>query len=91
VIRDVRNTVHFLYSHLKHYRQEVWDLIKKINAFNIGLVPRSLNYDADLLANVASRLIPSKVIIPNTFSMELFYIPSVHDNITNWRVFDNNQ
>jgi hypothetical protein len=29
--------------------------------------------------------------MPDTFSMELLYRPSVPDNITNWRVFDNDQ
>jgi ribonuclease HI len=30
VIRQVRNTIHFLSSHLKHYQHEVWDLIKNL-------------------------------------------------------------
>jgi hypothetical protein len=62
-----------------------------LNAFNISHVPRSLNYDAYLLANVASRLIPSEGIMPDTFSVELLYKPSVPDNVTNWRVFDDDQ
>jgi hypothetical protein len=33
VIRQVRNTIHFLSSHLKHYQQEVWELIKKFECF----------------------------------------------------------
>jgi hypothetical protein len=66
-------------------------LIKYFDAFNISLVPRSLNYDVDLLANVASRIIPSKNLFPDTFSMELLYIPSIPDNVTNWRVFDDDQ
>jgi ribonuclease HI len=43
VIRQVRNTIHCLSSHLKHYKQEVWELIKFFDAFNINFVPRSLN------------------------------------------------
>jgi hypothetical protein len=64
---------------------------KKFDAFNISHVPRSLNYDVDLLANVASKLIPSEGIMPDTFSMELLYNTSIPDNITNWRVFDDDQ
>jgi hypothetical protein len=45
------------------------------NAFNIIPIPRSLNCDVDLLANVASRLIPSEGLIPDTFSIEILYIP----------------
>jgi ribonuclease HI len=39
VIRQVRNTIHCLSSHLKHYQQEVWELIKFFDAFNISHVP----------------------------------------------------
>jgi hypothetical protein len=63
-------------------------LIKHFDAFNINHVPRSLNYDADLLDNVASRLIPSEGILLDTFSVELLYRPSIPNNVTNWRVFD---
>jgi ribonuclease HI len=88
VIRQVRNTIHCLSSHLKHYQLEVWELIKSFDAFNISPIPRSLNCDVDLLANVASRLIPSEGLMPDTFSVELLYRPSIPDNITSWRVFD---
>jgi hypothetical protein len=44
-----------------------------------------------LLANVASKLIPSEGIMSDTFSMELLYKPSIPENITNWRVFDDDQ
>jgi hypothetical protein len=66
-------------------------LIKSFDAFNISLVPRSLNFDVDLLANVASRIIPSENLLPDTFSMELLYRPSIPDNVTNWRVFDDDK
>jgi hypothetical protein len=91
VIRQVRNTIHCLSSHLKHYQLEVWELIKSFDSFNISYVPHSLNYDVDLLVNVASRLIPSNRLMPDTFSVELLYRPSIPDNITSWRVFDNDQ
>ena len=50
-----------------------------------------MNIDANLLANVASRLIPSKNFEPNAFSVELIYRPSVPDNVTNWRVFSDDE
>jgi hypothetical protein len=91
VTRQVRNTIHVLLSHLKHYQHNVWELIKNLYIFHIVHVPRSLNYDAYLLANVASRLIPLEGIMPDTFSVELMYMPSVPDNVTNQRVFDDDQ
>jgi hypothetical protein len=66
-------------------------LITNFESFNISLVPHSLNYDAYLLENVASKLIPSEGMIPDTFSMELLYRSSVPDNIFNWRVFDDDK
>jgi hypothetical protein len=91
VIIQVRNTIHFLSIHFKNYQQEVWDLINNFDAFNISHVPSSLNYDENLLANVASKLIPLEGIMFDTFSVEPLYRPSVPNNITNWRFFDYNQ
>ena len=46
------------------------------------------NTSADLLANVAFKIIPSEEFSPDRFSIELIFRPSIHDNITNWRVFN---
>ena len=47
------------------------------------------NASTYLLANVASKLIPYQESSPNIFSIELIFRPSIPDNITNWRVFNN--
>jgi archaellum biogenesis ATPase FlaH len=62
-------------------------LIKSFDAFNIGHVPHSLSSNVDLLDNVASKLIPFEKLLLDTFSMELLYRTSILDNLTNWRVF----
>jgi len=59
MIRHVRNIIHCISSHLKHYQQEVWDLIENFDVLNINPNPHSLNYDTDLLANFSAKLIPS--------------------------------
>jgi hypothetical protein len=46
------------------------------------------NASTDLLENVASKLIPPKYFTPNRFFVELVFRPFVPDNITNWRVFN---
>jgi ribonuclease HI len=91
VVRQVRNYVHCLTSHLKCYQSEVWSLINKFSAFNINSIPRSNKTEADLPANVASKLLPAEGLSPNAFSVELLFRPFVPDNITNWRVFDDDQ
>ena len=41
-----------------------------------------------MLANAASNLCPSDDFSHDKFSVELIYRPSIPDNITNWRVFE---
>jgi hypothetical protein len=65
--------------------------MNKFSAFNINSIPILNNAEADLLANVASKILPAEGLSPNTFSVELLFRPSIPDNITNWRVFDNDQ
>jgi hypothetical protein len=73
---------------LKHYQQLAQDLSRKFSAFNIVSISRMQNASADLLANVASRLIPPKDFSPDRFSVELIFRPYVPNNITNWHVFN---
>ena len=42
-----------------------------------------------MLANVASKLIPSENLTSDFFLVELIFRPSILDNIFNWHVFDN--
>jgi ribonuclease HI len=91
VVKQVKNAIHCLSPHLKNYQTEVWGLIRKFIAFNISSIPRSSNSEADLLANVASKLLPAEGLSPNAFLVELLFRPSIPDNITNWRVFDDDQ
>ena len=59
VARQVRNSINCTSNHLKNYQQEVWDLISKFEAFNIKSIPRTLNYEVDMLANATSNICPS--------------------------------
>jgi hypothetical protein len=69
----------------------VQELISQFLAFNISPIPRSQNAAADLLANVASKLLPSEDYSPDRFSVELIFRPSIPDNVTNWRVFNHDE
>jgi hypothetical protein len=60
-------------------------------SFEIKYVPRAHNSDANLLANVVSKLIPSEEFSHERFSIELLFRPYVPDNITNWRVFNHDE
>ena len=64
------------------------DMTSSFQTFNIKSLPRSQNFDAELLANNASRPIPPEALAPDTFSIELLYRPSILDNITSWKIFD---
>ena len=89
--RQVRNSINCTSNHLKNYQREVWDLMNKFESFNIKSIPRTLNHEADMLANAASNLCPSDDFSHNKFSVELIYKPSIPDNIMNWRVFEDDE
>ena len=59
IVKQIRNQIHYVSPHLKAYQNEVWDLLKCFNAFNIISIPRIKNTAADLLATSATRLVPT--------------------------------
>jgi hypothetical protein len=65
--------------------------MNKFEAFNIKSIPRTLNHEADMLANEASNLCPSDDFSHDKFSVELIYRPSIPGNITNWRVLEDDE
>ena len=87
IFRQIRNTIHCLSPHLKGYQNEVWELITNFNAFNINSIPRLQNAVVDLLATSATRLVPTN----NKCLVELIFRPSIPYNVTNLRVFDDDQ
>ena len=87
IVKQVQNKIHCISPHLKAYQNEVWDLLTKFDAFNITSFPRLKNAATDLLATSAARLVPTN----NRCSIELLFMPSILDNITNLRVFDDDQ
>jgi hypothetical protein len=91
VIKHVRNATHCVSNHLKNYQQLVQDLICNFSTFNITPISRLQNVSVDLLANVASKLIPPKDFSPDRFSVELIFKPSIPDNIANWRFFNDDE
>ena len=91
VSRLVRNSIHCTSNHLKNYQLEVWYLMNKFESFNIKYIPRTLNFEADMLANAASNLFPSDDFSHDKFSIELIYRSSIPDNITIWRVFKDDE
>ena len=79
IVKQIRNQIHCISPHLKAYQNDVWDLLKKIYAFNIVSIPRLKNAAANLLATSAVRHVPTN----NPCSIELLSRPSVQDMITN--------
>ena len=60
IVRQVRNMIHCILGHLKHYQTLAQNLTSHFTAFNISILPILQNESANLLANVASRLIPAQ-------------------------------
>ena len=55
----MRDSINYTSHRLKNYLWELWDLMNKFEAFNIRSIPRSMNFEVDMLANVTSNLSPS--------------------------------
>ena len=91
IVKQMRNLIHCISNRPTRYQQEVWDLLTSFSSFNMFSTPCYLNVDVDFLANVAFQLIPLKNFEPNAFFVELIYRPSVPYNVTNWRVFNDDE
>ena len=87
IVKQVQNKIHCISPHLKAYQNEFWDLLINFHAFNISSIPRARNVAADLLATSAARMVPTN----KRCSVEFIFMPSIPDNITNLRVFDDDQ
>lgn len=87
LVRQVRNTIHFLSHHLKSYQKEVWTLISNFQAFNIIVVPRMRNAVANTLTNAVASMSPLR----DKFTVKSLYKPFIPDNITNLRAFGDDQ
>ena len=62
--------------------------MNKFEAFNIKPISHTENYNIDMLENVASNLSPGDDFTHDTFLVKLIYRPSILENITNWRIFN---
>jgi len=91
IVKQVRNTIHCLSSHLINYQHLIREFSENFSAFKICLLPHSQNVDVDILPNVSSKVVPLDTLHPNAFSIELIFRPLVHDSITNWHVFDDDK
>ena len=50
-----------------------------------------MNFEADMLANATSNISPSNDFSHDKFYVELIYSLLILDNITNWRIFDDDK
>jgi len=75
ILRQVNNTIHCNLGHLKNYQNKVWHLKSLLDSFDISSI-----------ANVASKLLPSKDFIRDKLYVQLLFKPLVPNNVTNWRV-----
>lgn len=67
------------------------ELLKSFDKFTIVSIPCNQNSEADVLANVTSKLIHSNDLLTTSFSIQLLFRPSIPDDITNFRVFNDDE
>lgn len=91
VVKQVKNMMHCISTDLTHYQSLVQSLTSRFLAFNISAIPRIQNANVNLLTKIASKLIPSEDYSPDRFPVELIFRPSIPNNITNWKVFNDDE
>lgn len=91
VVRQVRKQYTCHDKRLSIYHNLVWDIIESFDAFNIKAIFRSQNQVADSLAQAASTLEPLSMQSFKKFILELTSVPSVLDNVTNFKAFDDDK
>jgi hypothetical protein len=87
----VKNIIHCNSPHLRNYQQEVHRIIEHFEAFNITVLPRTKNTLVYSLDTPASRLSPLEEYEASRFTVELLYKPSIPNNISNWKVFEEDE
>lgn len=84
VVKQVKNQIRYISAHLLSYRNRVRELLRAFDEYSINFVPHNKNSAVDLLASVASKLIPSDDFPDTTFYVHLIFRPFVPINISNF-------
>ncbi len=70
VVWQVKNQIHYFSMHLLNYRNKVHKLFKLVDEISIQSIPCNQNSMADLLANIASKLIPLHDLMTMSFFVQ---------------------
>lgn len=89
IIKQIKNTIHYNSLHPKAYQNEMQDLMNHFEDFNISSIPRGENREVDYLATTSSRISSLENFEMSIFYVQIMFRPSILDNITTWRVFEN--
>ena len=89
IVSQIRHKFSTRNPRLKQYRNYVWDLLEFFDAFSIKWVDRSINYLADIMANLAVRQID--IPFDEVIQVEMKNRPSIPDNVQNWQVFEDDK
>jgi hypothetical protein len=91
IVRQVRNNIHYNSPHLRNYQEEVHRIIGHFEAFNITAIPGEKTTLSDSLATATSWLSPLEDCEASWFTVELLYKQSMPKNISNWKVFEEDE
>jgi hypothetical protein len=88
IVQKVRNVYQKKNIRLKDYKNEIWDIVESFFlSFNILYIPRNQNEQDDSLVVATSTF--KTPLTPNMkYEVEVRYVPSIPDNVKNWRVFE---
>jgi hypothetical protein len=90
IINQVKGVYQTKHPQLRAYKNMALDLLEGFSEYDLAAIPREKNKIVDALATSASVFkIP---IFPNKrYEIEVKHRPAVPDNITHWKVFDDDK
>ena len=90
VIKQVEGVYQTKYTRMRAYRNLVLDMLENFQAYSFRVKTREQNSIVDSLAVSASLfIIPMRSI--EKYEVEICDRPAIHNNITHWKVFEDDQ
>jgi ribonuclease HI len=91
IVKQIKQQYQAKHPRMRSYRNCAWDLIEFFFlSFNIHVIPRLHNQQADSLAKVATNFIPPTVL-KLKYHIDMRHKPSIPNNVHYWKIFEDDE
>jgi ribonuclease HI len=91
IVKQIKQQYQAKHPRMRSYRNCAWDLIENFFlSFNIHVIPRLHNQQADSLAKAASTFIPP-IVLKLKYHIEMRHKPSIPNNVHYWKIFEDDE